>query len=103
MEHEFWQTEPIASSSLCHVQVEATAPIDDQHGCLQADFANQYIGGGVLHHGNVQEEIRFSVCPDLFASIAMCARMLSTESIEMRGACTFCTWTGYGKRFRFDG
>lgn len=28
--------------------------IEDAHGCLQVDFANAYIGGGVLNMGNVQ-------------------------------------------------
>lgn len=28
--------------------------IEDAHGCLQVDFANAYIGGGVLGLGNVQ-------------------------------------------------
>lgn len=28
--------------------------IEGAHGCLQVDFANAYIGGGVLREGNVQ-------------------------------------------------
>lgn len=28
--------------------------IEDAHGCLQVDFANEYIGGGVLGMGNLQ-------------------------------------------------
>lgn len=28
--------------------------IESAHGCLQVDFANAYIGGGVLNLGNVQ-------------------------------------------------
>ena len=28
--------------------------IEDSQGCLQVDFANAYIGGGVLSMGNVQ-------------------------------------------------
>ncbi len=36
----------------------------EQHGVekLQVDFANRFIGGGVLDYGNVQEEIRFIQC-----------------------------------------
>ena len=30
----------------------------DGLGMLQADFANKFVGGGVLGHGLVQEEIR---------------------------------------------
>ena len=28
--------------------------IEDNHAALQVDFANKFIGGGVLHLGNVQ-------------------------------------------------
>jgi poly(ADP-ribose) glycohydrolase len=32
--------------------------IEGAHGCLQVDFANAYIGGGVLNMGNVQVNMR---------------------------------------------
>lgn len=28
--------------------------IENAHGCLQVDFANKFIGGGVLRRGSVQ-------------------------------------------------
>jgi hypothetical protein len=34
---------------------------DDGESCLQVDFANRYVGGAVLTHGNTQEEIRFLI------------------------------------------
>ena len=34
---------------------------DDGHGMIQADFANKFLGGGVLNEGCVQEEIRFLI------------------------------------------
>ena len=36
---------------------------DDGQQMIQADFANEYIGGGALGSGMVQEEIRFNICP----------------------------------------
>ena len=30
----------------------------------QADFANKYIGGGVIANGCVQEEIRLAISPE---------------------------------------
>lgn len=41
--------------------------IESFHGCLQVDFANEYIGGGVLQQGNVQVSVnqsgnQFSLC-----------------------------------------
>ncbi len=36
---------------------------DDAPGMIHADFANMFIGGGVLGHGSVQEEILFAISP----------------------------------------
>jgi hypothetical protein len=34
----------------------------------QVDFANRYLGGGVLAAGSVQEEIMFLIMPGAFAA-----------------------------------
>lgn len=65
-----------------------TGLIEEAHGCLQADFANQYIGGGVLSTGNVQEEIRFIVSPECLFSLLLCEVMLPNETIIISGLFT---------------
>ncbi|CAE7615338.1 abcB1 [Symbiodinium natans] len=55
---------------------------------LQADFANQYIGGGVLSGGGTQEECMFLEFPELLASIYLVERMLPHEAVEIVGART---------------
>lgn len=47
----FWgkSTHPLTSFSC-----EPNGLIEESHGDLQVDFANEYIGGGVLQMGNVQ-------------------------------------------------
>lgn len=42
------------SKPLVPVESLSEGLIEDAHGCLQVDFANSYIGGGVLGNGNVQ-------------------------------------------------
>ena len=39
--------------------------IDDHKDCIQVDFANRFLGGGVLGLGSVQEEIHFAKHPEL--------------------------------------
>ena len=39
---------------LCSLESLPVGLIEDADGCLQVDFANAYIGGGVLQFGNVQ-------------------------------------------------
>ena len=71
--------------------------------CFQVDFANEYIGGGVLGGGNVQEEIRFSLCPELLASMLFMATMQPNEAIVMQGFEQFSQYTGYGNSFTYAG
>ena len=77
--------------------------IEDAKGTLQADFANEFIGGGVLRHGCVQEEIRFTISPECLVSVLICERMQINESIVIIGAERFCRYTGYGRTFKYVG
>lgn len=42
------------STPLVSFETISEGLIEEAHGCLQVDFANEYIGGGVLGMGNVQ-------------------------------------------------
>jgi len=79
------------------------ASIEEIPLALHADFANEYIGGGVLRWGAVQEEIRFSICPECLVAILLCEAMADKEAILIRGAEQYCKYTGYGRSFRFAG
>ena len=72
-------------------------------GFLQADFANEYVGGGVLRSGLVQEEIRFTICPELIAAMLFSEKMQDTEAISVTGVEQFSCYSGYGDSFRFEG
>jgi len=72
-------------------------------GFLQADFANEYVGGGVLRSGLVQEEIRFTICPELIAAMLFSEAMQDTEAISVIGVEQFSCYSGYGDSFRFEG
>ena len=49
------------------------------------DFANEFIGGGVLNSGCVQEEIRFMICPELLVTMLFTERMEPNETILIKG------------------
>lgn len=51
---EFWSKSEIP---LGPFEIDAVGVIEDSHGSLQIDFANEYIGGGVLQQGNVQVKL----------------------------------------------
>jgi len=56
---------------------------------FQVDFANMYLGGGVLGHGCVQEEIRFLICPEMIISRLFTERLNKNECLIMTGTAVF--------------
>ncbi|KAK4881299.1 hypothetical protein RN001_004618 [Aquatica leii] len=76
---------------------------DDGNGLLQVDFANKYVGGGVLGFGCVQEEIRFLICPELLISRLFTEQLGPTEALLIIGAERFSKYKGYGDSFTWAG
>lgn len=58
---------------------------------LKADFANKFIGGGVLSGGGTQEETMFCCFPELMCSMLFCEQMLDHEAIEIHGISQYLT------------
>ncbi|XP_059486052.1 poly(ADP-ribose) glycohydrolase-like isoform X2 [Neocloeon triangulifer] len=85
-----------------HVSKEGTIE-DDGIFMLQVDFANKFLGGGVLTEGCVQEEIRFTICPELIAGCLFNTAMKSNEAIIICGAEQFNKYKGYGSSFEWAG
>ncbi|CAF4622706.1 unnamed protein product [Rotaria magnacalcarata] len=77
--------------------------IEDISCALQVEFANKYIGGGVLGAGCVQEEIRFCICPEMLVSLLICEKMEPNECIFLIGCERYSSYRSYADSFRFDG
>uniref|UniRef100_A0A6V7LA66 poly(ADP-ribose) glycohydrolase n=1 Tax=Bracon brevicornis TaxID=1563983 RepID=A0A6V7LA66_9HYME len=72
-------------------------------GLLQVDFANKYIGGGVLNWGCVQEEIRFVICPELMVTMLVSEMLDDTEALVVTGAERYSKYEGYSHTFKWTG
>lgn len=84
--------------------VSSDGTIEDQgNGLLQVDFANKYLGGGVLGCGCVQEEIRFVICPELFITKLIAEVMQPNEAIFIIGCERYSEYSGYSNKFEFNG
>lgn len=83
-----------------HVCDEGTIE-DDGAGLLQVDFANKFLGGGVLNYGCVQEEIRFVICPELLVSRLFTEKLEDNECMIIMGCERFSVYTGYASTFQF--
>lgn len=82
------------------LHVTSNGTIEDQGvGLLQVDFANKFLGGGVLGHGCVQEEIRFVICPELFVTKLITQSMLPTEAVIVVGCERYNDYDGYASQF----
>ncbi|XP_060606264.1 uncharacterized protein LOC132758593 [Ruditapes philippinarum] len=92
------------TSDLCHVDVRQHGLIEDA-GCntVEVDFANRYIGGGALSRGRVQEEIRFTVCPELIVSMLFMEVMEENEAIIIQGFEQFSAVEGYAASLKYVG
>ena len=93
-----------SSKTLTNLHVDACGTIEDNgFGMLQVDFANAFIGGGVLGRGCVQEEIRFLISPELIVSRLFTERLADNECLVMTGFERFSNYTGYASSFKFSG
>ncbi|GAB2217942.1 hypothetical protein Droror1_Dr00001156 [Drosera rotundifolia] len=98
---DFWGKSTIP---LCHFEVCRSGFIEDHSmESLEVDFANKYLGGGALHMGCVQEEIRFMINPELIAGMLFLPSMSDNEAIEIIGAERFSNYSGYASTFWFSG
>lgn len=70
---------------------------------VQLDFANKYLGGGALDSGMVQEEIRFSINPELIPSMILFDVLNDNEAAIMIGTEQFSTYSGYRDNCKYDG
>ncbi|CAK9815316.1 Poly(ADP-ribose) glycohydrolase [Anthophora quadrimaculata] len=72
-------------------------------GLLQVDFANKYVGGGVLGLGCVQEEIRFVICPELMVTMLVTEELDDTEALIVCGVERYSKYKGYSNTFKWMG
>jgi len=97
----FWRSLNIP---LCELRIEQVLLIEDhEEPCTRIDFANEYIGGGTLSWGNVQEELYFAIHPELQLTMLFCQVMLWDEVIVVKGAERVTDYAGYGNTAHFKG
>ena len=77
--------------------------LDDAKNCYRMDFANAYLGGASLSYGAVQEEIMFSICPEMNVGRLFCPRMKDHQAIAIFGTEQFTHPRGYGSSLQFGG
>ncbi|KAL6740255.1 hypothetical protein Aduo_013627 [Ancylostoma duodenale] len=90
-----------SKTSIPLVAVTSSVPIENAPGCLQVDFADEYIGGLVLSSPIDQEEVRFLICPEMIVSSLLCEKMEPLEAVRIIGAQRYNNYTGYRETFKW--
>jgi hypothetical protein len=70
---------------------------------VHAEFANAFIGGGVMTGDAAMEETLFLTKPELMVAMAIQNRMVDEEAIRISGALQYSKVKGFGQDFEFDG
>jgi poly(ADP-ribose) glycohydrolase len=99
--HPPWQWEQ-SGKPLCQVRI-TDGSLEACKADLHAEFANAFIGGGVMTGDFAMEEILFLIKPELMVAMAIENRMADTEVICISGALQYSLVTGFGSSFEFAG
>ena len=89
-------------TKLCEVTFNKKDSLFDSNSSYCVDFANRYIGGGVLEGGCVQEEILFATQPEAIVSMFFMEVMSNNDAIRIDNTIQYSKYSGYGHRFKFE-
>jgi len=96
-----WKWEE-SDAPLCAVDI-VDGNIENSAADLHAEFANAFVGGGVMTGDAAMEEMLFLVKPELLVAMAIENRMVDEEAICISGARQYSLTTGFGHSFAFAG
>lgn len=101
LDYEAWKND--TNSVLNEILIEKEKSIFDyqDNKYVQVDFANKYIGGGVLNSGCVQEEIMFTIMPECIISMLFSEFMKDYEAILISNVGKYADFIGYDSSFKF--
>ncbi|KAI0988736.1 hypothetical protein GJ496_007722 [Pomphorhynchus laevis] len=94
-------TEEAYTKKTC--QIRSNMNIEDFCGCVQVDFANKNIGGGILRYGAVQEEIMIICRPEIICARLFTATLNKDESLHIVGSECFNQVSGYSVNIKWAG
>lgn len=89
-----------STDQLSKIEITSDQRLENNVGMLQVDFANKWIGGGVLNEGAVQEEIRFVISPELIIARLFTEPLDDDEVLVVTGTAQYSSYTGYSGTFK---
>lgn len=77
------------------IYIDYSSKIEDHKDATFVDFANKYIGGGILGTGATQEEILFLIHPESFSATLFFEVMEKNEAIYLGNLKRISNYSGY--------
>ena len=91
-----------SEKSVTKLKVNLFGTIETEgYGFTEVNFANRYVGGGVLNSGCLQEEIRFLDCPELIVARLFTEVILDDEALIVTGCAQYNSHQGFDQTFKF--
>jgi poly(ADP-ribose) glycohydrolase len=90
-------------TNLCPVNFIPQGSLINGNSSYCVDFANQYIGGGTLMGGCVQEEILFAINPEAIVAMLFMEKMHECDAIGIFNVIQYSSYEGYKNTFTFTG
>ena len=87
---------------LCDIEIIEKGSMFDTKASFCIDFANKYIGGGILNKSIVQEEILFTVEPEAIVSMFLMEKMEDNDAIRIDNLIQYSNYSGYSKSFKYE-
>ena len=88
-------------TQLCNISINKTESLFESKASYFVDFANMFIGGGVLQGGCVQEEILFATQPEAIVSMFFMEVMSDNDAIRIDNLIQYSNYSGYAHSFKF--
>jgi len=98
-----WRWDAQNAKPLCEVKLVDGAIADCAAADRHVEFANAFIGGGVMTGDAAQEELQFLESPELMVAMALQCRLVDEEAVVVEGARRYSDTAGFGQGFAFAG
>jgi hypothetical protein len=89
------------NTEFCDINIYTKGSLLDGDASYCVDFANKYIGGGVLIGGCAQEEKLFAIQTEAIVSILFMEKMGNNDAIRIDNIIQYSNYEGYGESFVF--
>jgi hypothetical protein len=98
-----WDFANLNLINLCQINFCPLGSLTEGNSTYCVDFANKFIGGGVLKGGAVQEEILFALDPEAIVALLFMEEMDDNDGIGIFNTIQYSNNKGYALTFEFSG